>query len=219
MVTKVQAKRSSDEIAREFLGCIVLFDSDESSFQVTDFSWGSFVEEDRKKLVYSGTNSEWDIDEDMWSYFEVMGIVKDMGYVNVEELWYKIGGKEFNVGLKQLVDDKVLALDVLEVVLDLTRPEKINDLDVDVDEQHDEGGTPAYRPLLNCIAYMSNLQSLTQARGQMIQSGYRPQGYPVWIPVLRTKGQLSLPRSQSVSQDNDPVGKHVDPVSPKVKSL
>jgi len=27
-----------------------------------------------------------------WSYFEILGILKEMGYANVKEMWYAVGG-------------------------------------------------------------------------------------------------------------------------------
>ena len=29
-------------------------------------------------------------DPDRWSFFEIMGILREMGYVNIKELWYKV---------------------------------------------------------------------------------------------------------------------------------
>ena len=28
-------------------------------------------------------------DPSIWSFFEIMGILREMGYVNIKELWYK----------------------------------------------------------------------------------------------------------------------------------
>ncbi|KAL2599568.1 hypothetical protein AAZV13_10G059200 [Glycine max] len=42
---------------------------------------------------------------DMWSYFEITGIIDEKGYKDVETLWYKAAGRDLNDGLKQLVDD------------------------------------------------------------------------------------------------------------------
>ena len=42
-----------------------------------------------------------------WSYFEILSILKEMGYVNVKETWYSVGGGSVLEGrLKLLSDDK-----------------------------------------------------------------------------------------------------------------
>jgi len=46
-------------------------------------------------------------DPDKWSYFEILSILKEMGYVNVKEMWYSVGGGSLLEGrLELLSDDK-----------------------------------------------------------------------------------------------------------------
>jgi len=53
-------------------------------------------------LEYIRDISMWSCDLDRWSYFEVVDIVKQIGYVAIKELWYVIGlgsllGKRFHL--------------------------------------------------------------------------------------------------------------------------
>lgn len=43
----------------------------------------------------------WACDPDRWSYFEVIGEIREIGYVNVKELWYAIENAMY-----MLIDDK-----------------------------------------------------------------------------------------------------------------
>jgi len=42
-------------------------------------------------------------DPDRWSYFEIMSILKEMSYVNVNEMWYSIGGNSMLEGRLELL--------------------------------------------------------------------------------------------------------------------
>ena len=47
-------------------------------------------------------------DPDTWSYFEILGIFKEMSYVNVKEMWYSVGrGSVLEGSLKLLSNDWV----------------------------------------------------------------------------------------------------------------
>jgi len=47
-------------------------------------------------------------DLNKWSFFEIMSILREMGYVNVKELWYSVGGGSVLKGrLELLIDDEV----------------------------------------------------------------------------------------------------------------
>ncbi|BAT93440.1 hypothetical protein VIGAN_07240200, partial [Vigna angularis var. angularis] len=47
------------------------------------------------------------IDPDRWSYFEILSILKEMGYRNVKDLWYSLGrGPVLEDCLEPLLDDK-----------------------------------------------------------------------------------------------------------------
>ncbi|TKY72034.1 MATE efflux family protein 5 [Spatholobus suberectus] len=79
-------------------------------FNVVVRHGGKFVR--RGQMEYVGIETEWSCIADRWSYFEVVGILKEIGYPCVEGMWYKIGGKQLEVGLKEFKDDKgVLEMD------------------------------------------------------------------------------------------------------------
>jgi len=53
-----------------------------------------------------GDTSTWSCDSDRWSYFEIVDIVKEMGFLIVKEMWYSRGGCEvLENRLQLLVDD------------------------------------------------------------------------------------------------------------------
>jgi len=78
----------------------------DDSFEVVVHHGGYFEMDDT--LNYSnGEMSTLSCDQDMWSFFEIMGILREMGYVNIKELWYKF--RKFAVlenNLQRLSDDK-----------------------------------------------------------------------------------------------------------------
>ncbi|WVZ04151.1 hypothetical protein V8G54_024957 [Vigna mungo] len=55
---------------------------------------------------HGGETSTLIIDLDRWSFFEIMTILKEMGYRNVKELWYSLGGPVLEDRLELLSDDK-----------------------------------------------------------------------------------------------------------------
>lgn len=63
---------------------------------LVDFHHGGNFNENE---IYKGTVSEWRCDSEYWSYFEVTGLIKEMGYT-IDAMWYKVGGE-----LKLLRDD------------------------------------------------------------------------------------------------------------------
>lgn len=63
---------------------------------LVDFHHGGNFDENE---IYKGTVSEWRCDSEYWSYFEVTGLIKEMGYT-IDAMWYKVGGE-----LKLLRDD------------------------------------------------------------------------------------------------------------------
>jgi len=60
----------------------------EGYFQLVVYHSGTFCD-----VRYVGT-STWSCDGDRWSYFEILGIVKKMGFLTVHEMWYSRGGCE-----------------------------------------------------------------------------------------------------------------------------
>jgi len=64
---------------------------DEEKFDVVFHHGGKFVNEG--KLIYAyGESRTLSCDPDRWRYFEVLSILKEMGYVGGNDLWYCVGG-------------------------------------------------------------------------------------------------------------------------------
>ncbi|WVZ25271.1 hypothetical protein V8G54_003815 [Vigna mungo] len=66
---------------------------------------GKFVN-DGSFRYHGGDTSNLIIDLDRWSYFEILAILKEMGYRNVKEMWYSLGGSVLEDRLDLLSDDK-----------------------------------------------------------------------------------------------------------------
>jgi len=56
----------------------------DENFEVVFYHGGRFVNDGSMK--YIGESSILSYDPDRWSYFEIMSILREMGYVNVKEL-------------------------------------------------------------------------------------------------------------------------------------
>jgi len=61
--------------------------------------------ESNGSLQYVGQFSILACDLDRWSYFEILGILREMGYANVKEMWYAMGGGSFLEGRLELLSD------------------------------------------------------------------------------------------------------------------
>jgi len=63
-----------------------------------------------------GDTSTWSCHNDRWSYFEIVGILKELGFITVHEMWYSRGGcEELENRLEVLVDDGG-AIEMLKIV-------------------------------------------------------------------------------------------------------
>jgi len=72
----------------------------DESFEIVVHHGGLFKQ--RGLVNYIGWETTvWAYDPDRWSYFEVTGEIREMGYVNVKKLWYAIENAMY-----MLVDDK-----------------------------------------------------------------------------------------------------------------
>jgi len=77
---------------------------DEEKFDVVFHHGGKFVNE--RKLIYAyGESTTLSCDPDRWSYFEVLSILKEMGYVGGNDLWYCVGGGSVLEDRLELLND------------------------------------------------------------------------------------------------------------------
>jgi len=87
---------------------------EDDKFQVVIHHGGHFVNEEGIKYV-DGQRSELSCDEDIWSYFEVLYILREIGYINVKDLCYLVGGcPVLGERLRHFVDD-VGALHMVQI--------------------------------------------------------------------------------------------------------
>ncbi|CAK8563951.1 unnamed protein product [Lathyrus sativus] len=61
---------------------------------------GEFTDEGRS-VYENGVVDDLKVDVDRWSYFELVGVLKDLGYREFETIFYK----DPQFGMNQLVDD------------------------------------------------------------------------------------------------------------------
>src|SRR3954464_3408578 len=73
----------------------------EEYMELTIYHNGRFVDDDHS-VYEEGAISNLRIDTDTWSYFEFVGVLKDLGYREFEKIWYK----DPSLGMSELVDDK-----------------------------------------------------------------------------------------------------------------
>ena len=73
-------------------------------------SWGKFVR--KTILYYSGekVNYYYNVDKDLVSYFELQGMVKDLGYKIMSKIYYKSHLKTFESGLRLIISDKEIPM-------------------------------------------------------------------------------------------------------------
>jgi len=50
---------------------------------------GGYFETNETLSYSNGLTTTLACDPDRWSFFEIMGILREIGYVNIKELWYK----------------------------------------------------------------------------------------------------------------------------------
>jgi len=74
----------------------------EGYFQLMVHHSGTFCD----ARYVSGDTSTWSCDDDRLSYFEILGILKEIGFLTIQEMWYSRGGcEELENRLEVLVDD------------------------------------------------------------------------------------------------------------------
>jgi len=84
-------------------------------FEVVFHHGGRF--ESNGSLQYIGQLSILACDPDRWSYFEIWGILKEMGYAHVKEMWYAVGGGSVLEGKLELLSDDRGACHMVNIVI------------------------------------------------------------------------------------------------------
>jgi len=61
------------------------------------FDHGGYFATDEYFKYIGEETTNWSCDPDRWSYFEMLGSLKEMGYISVKELWYSIDNSVINM--------------------------------------------------------------------------------------------------------------------------
>ncbi|KOM55179.1 hypothetical protein LR48_Vigan10g107100 [Vigna angularis] len=81
---------------------------------------GHFVSDDNRNLKFDGEIVEWSCDPHLGCYFGILALVKDLGHIDIKELWYSLGGKS-------VVPDKLELLIYDRGVMHMLNIAKLND--------------------------------------------------------------------------------------------
>lgn len=76
-----------------------------------------FVSDANGKLIFDRETTQWFCDPNTWSYFGILGSVKDIGHVEVKELWYSLGGESMLEDRLELLTDDYGAMHMLNIVM------------------------------------------------------------------------------------------------------
>ncbi|WVY91580.1 hypothetical protein V8G54_037094 [Vigna mungo] len=80
---------------------------DEERIKIAVHHSGHFVNDDNGQLKFDGKIAEWPCDPDLLSYFGIVASIKELGHMDIKELWYSLGGQSVHPNrLELLTDDK-----------------------------------------------------------------------------------------------------------------
>ncbi|WVZ25425.1 hypothetical protein V8G54_003969 [Vigna mungo] len=60
---------------------------DEERIKIVVHHTGHFVSDDNRQLKFGGQRAEWSCDPDLLSYFAIVASIKELGHMDVKELW------------------------------------------------------------------------------------------------------------------------------------
>ena len=84
-------------------------------FEVVFHHGGKFINDG--SLKYVGESNTLTCDPDRWSYIEILSILKEMGYVNIKEMWYSVGGGSVLEGRLELLSDDKWACHMVNIAI------------------------------------------------------------------------------------------------------
>ncbi|WVZ24993.1 hypothetical protein V8G54_003537 [Vigna mungo] len=83
------------------------FIMDEEQIKIVVHHMGKFLTDNNGVFKFDGEIVEWRCDADLLSYFGIVASVKELGYMDIKELWYGLGGQSVHPDrLELLTDDK-----------------------------------------------------------------------------------------------------------------
>ncbi|KOM26481.1 hypothetical protein LR48_Vigan277s000100 [Vigna angularis] len=74
-----------------------------------------FVSDDNGNLKFDGEIAKWSCDPNLWCYFAILASAKDLGYIDIKELWYSLGGQSVVPDRLELLTDDRGAMHMLNI--------------------------------------------------------------------------------------------------------
>ncbi|WVY90703.1 hypothetical protein V8G54_036217 [Vigna mungo] len=88
---------------------------DEERIKVVVHHTGHFVSDDNENLKFDGERVKWSCDPELWNYFGIVASIKDLGHMDVKELWYRLGGLSVDPDRLELLTDDRGAMHMLNL--------------------------------------------------------------------------------------------------------
>ena len=149
----------------------------DGDFEVVFHHGGKFLSDG--KLRYEGESTTLSFDPDMWSYYVVLSVIKGLGYVGENQLWFSIGSVLVLDDILQLLCDDTGAMHMVNIVrlkgqvhlfveLTLSEPHVIEMLEYFMDEPdtQEEGAAASLGEGVECEGEGEGDAELREEGGQ-----------------------------------------------------
>ncbi|WVY98287.1 hypothetical protein V8G54_030438 [Vigna mungo] len=107
--SRVLVTRRPTEVIKES------FIMDEERIKIVVHHTGKFLTNDNGVFRFDGEIAEWSVDADLLSYFGIVVSVKELGHMDIKELWYGLGGKSVHPDRLELLTDDKGAMHMLNI--------------------------------------------------------------------------------------------------------
>ncbi|WVZ23701.1 hypothetical protein V8G54_002245 [Vigna mungo] len=91
------------------------FIMDEERIKIVVHHTGKFLTDDNGVFRFDGEIAEWSVDANLLSYFGIVASVKELGHMDIKELWYGLGGKSVHPDRLELLTDDKGAMHMLNI--------------------------------------------------------------------------------------------------------
>ncbi|WVZ12177.1 hypothetical protein V8G54_016707 [Vigna mungo] len=91
------------------------FIMDEERIKIVVHHTGKLLTDDNGVFRFDGEIVEWSVDADLLSYFGIVASVKELGHMDIKELWYGLGGKSVHPDRLELLTDDKGAMHMLNI--------------------------------------------------------------------------------------------------------
>ncbi|WVY95217.1 hypothetical protein V8G54_034305 [Vigna mungo] len=92
------------------------FIMDEERIKIVVHHTGKFLTDDNGVFKFDGEIAEWRCDADLLSYFGIIALVKELGHMDIKELWYGLGGQFVHPDRLELLTDDKGVMHMLNIV-------------------------------------------------------------------------------------------------------